>query len=391
MFRSYKFLLQPTKGQARRLESLLEAQRELYNAALEERRGTFRLEGRSVSRFEQFGQLADLRAARPEVMAFGVCVARGTLTRLDHAFAGFFRRVRAGQRAGFPRFKGTARFDSVRWPDRQGWKLDEAARRFSMQGVGSVRVRLHRQVRGVAKTAVLRREGRRWFCVIQCAEVPACPLPPTGRSVGVDLGVASLVSTSEGDHLPNPRHLGRASERLAAAQQALARTCRGSMRRRRAVARVGALHRKVANCRRDHHHHLSRRLVDAYDVIVHERLAIANMVRSPRGNVACPGTGVAGKRGLNRSISDAGWAQLLRFVSYKAEDAGREVIAVDPRHTSQRCAECGHIEAANRVSQAEFRCRHCGHSAHADTNAAVNILRAGLALRAPREAETRAS
>jgi putative transposase len=177
MFRSYKFLLQPTKGQARRLQMLLDAQRELYNAALEERRGAYRLEGRSVRRFQQFGQLAELRACRPDVMAFGVCVARGTLTRLDHAFAAFFRRVKAGQQAGFPRFKGQCRFDSVRWGDRSGWRLDESARRFTMLGVGPVRVRLHRPIRGTPKTAVLRREGRRWFCVIQCANVPATPLP----------------------------------------------------------------------------------------------------------------------------------------------------------------------------------------------------------------------
>ena len=115
------------------------------------------------------------------------------------------------------------------------------------------------------------------------------------------------------------------------------------------------------------------------------------MVRSARGTVASPGTKVAAKRGLNRSISDAGWGQLLRFVSYKAEGAGREVIAVDPRHTSCTCAHCGHVDAANRVSQAVFSCQHCGHAEHADTNAARNILRAGLALRAQREAEKHAS
>jgi putative transposase len=315
MFRSYKFLLQPTKGQSRRLEALLGAQRELYNAALEERRGAWRLEGRSVTRFEQFGQLSDLWACRPDVMAYGVCVARGTLTRLDHAFAGFFRRCRAGERPGFPRFKGAGRWDSVRWPDAAGWKLNEANRRFYAQGVGHIRVRLHRSVQGTPKTAVLRREWRRWFCVIQCADVPASPRPATGRVVGLDLGVANLASTSDGEHVPNPRHLARAHERLATAQQALARKQRGSRRRRRAVERVAAQHRKVANCRRDHHHRLSRRLVDTYDVIVHEHLAIPNMVRSARGTLACPGTNVAAKRGLNRSIFDAGWGQLLRFVS----------------------------------------------------------------------------
>ncbi len=111
-----------------------------------------------------------------------------------------------------------------------------------------------------------------------------------------------------------------------------------------------------------------------------EDLKIINMVRSAKGTVKAPGTNVAAKAGLNRSICDAGWGQFVTILRAKAEDAGRVVIAVDPRHTSQTCSECGHVAAANRVSQAEFRCRACGHEQHADINAARNILRAGLAL-----------
>ena len=155
---------------------------------------------------------------------------------------------------------------------------------------------------------------------------------------------------------------------------------------------VAALHRKVRNQRRDHAHKVSRTLIDAYDVIVIEDLRVANMVRRPKPRPNDHGSfdpnGAAAKGGLNRSIHDAGWGQLIAFLTYKAEDAGRELIAVNPRHTSQRCAHCGHTEAGNRVTQAEFRCRSCGHQANADTNAALNILRAGLAQRRhTREAE----
>jgi putative transposase len=133
-------------------------------------------------------------------------------------------------------------------------------------------------------------------------------------------------------------------------------------------------------------HKVSRALVDDYDLIVHEDLTITNMVRRPKPQPAEDGSylpnGAAAKGGLNRSIHDAGWGQLLSFIAYKAEDAGREVIAVDPRHTSQRCAQCGHVAAANRVAQATFRCQACGHHDHADINAAVNILRAGRAQQA---------
>jgi putative transposase len=228
---------------------------------------------------------------------------------------------------------------------------------------------------------------------VQCDQVEAMPLPATGKQAGIDVGVASILTTSEGEHLANPRFTRRAAERLAAAQQDLARKQRGSKRRRVQVQKVAAQHRKVANCRRDLAHQTSRALIDSFDLIVHEDLLITNMVRRPAPRQNEEGTfdpnGASAKAGLNRSIQDAGWGQLLRFLTYKAEDAGREVIAVDPRNTSRMCSECGHCEAGNRPSQAVFRCLGCGHEAHADTNAALNILRAGLALRLQRQAVQR--
>ena len=143
---------------------------------------------------------------------------------------------------------------------------------------------------------------------------------------------------------------------------------------------MAAAHRKIANQRRDHAHKLSRRLTQDFDLIVHEDLRISNMVGSASGTVEAPGTNVAAKSGLNRSIHDAGWAQLIAFITYKAAEAGRQVIAVDPRNTSQRCASCGHIATENR-DKAKFRCLACGHTDHADINAAINILRLGLSRR----------
>jgi putative transposase len=182
------------------------------------------------------------------------------------------------------------------------------------------------------------------------------------------------------------RYGRRAARRLAVAQRDLSRKQRGSARRRKAVERVAGAHRGVRNQRQDLAHKLSRRLVNDYDVIVHEDLPIANMVRRPKPKPVDDGSylpnSAAAKGGLNRSIHDAGWAQLLSFVAYKAEDAGRDVITVDPRHTSQRCSQCGHVAAANRVTQATFHCQACGHQAHADINAATNILRAGRAQQA---------
>jgi len=378
--RTFRYLLQPTGRQRAALEGLLGVQCELYNAALEERRGAWTWDRRSVSYFDQTRTLTELRALRPEVLACGVVVCRGTLKRLGRAFGAFYRRCRAGDKAGFPRFKSRRRFDSVQWEDTSGWRLLPEQGRLHLLGIGQVKVRFHRPLRGTPKAITVRREGRRYWVSVRCVDVPATLLPTTGRSVGIDLGVRFEVATSDGQLIGAGRPLRRSAERLGVAQRALATKQRGSGHRAKAAERVGAIHRRVANQRRDFAHQLSRSLVNHYDLIVHEDLKITNLVRRPRPRKDEDGTGmyrangVRAKGGLNRSIHDAGWGQLLSFIAYKAEEAGRQVIAVDPRYTSQRCSSCGHVEAANRCSQAAFRCLACGHEAQADVNAALNIL-----------------
>ncbi|WP_240196880.1 RNA-guided endonuclease InsQ/TnpB family protein [Nonomuraea lactucae] len=311
---------------------------------------------------------------------------------MDKAFRAFFDRVKAGRTPGFPRFKGRGWFDTVEWPkDGDGCRWDSqpehpAATYVRLQGIGHVRVHQHRRVLGSVKTISVKREGSRWFVVLSCDDVPAEQLPATGAAVGLDMGVASLFTTSDGAHVANPRHLAATADRLAAAQQDLARKRRGSKRRRKAAARVAVLHGRVGRQRLDGAHKAALALVRDYDVIVHEDLQIANMTRSASGTIDAPGRNVAQKSGLNRSVLDAGWGVFLRILAHKAESAGRELIAVAPRNTSRTCARCGHRARDNRVTQAEFACQACGHTAHADINAATNILRAGLALRRAAEA-----
>jgi putative transposase len=204
--------LSPTVRQRAALAGLLRLQCELYNSALEERRGAWHWERRSVSYVDQCRTLTSLRAVRPEVLASGVTLCRGTLRRLDWAFAGFYRRCRAGQRPGFPRFRPRSRWDSLQWEDRSGWRLDAASRRLHLMGLGAFKVRLHRPIRGNPKAITVWREGRRWWVTIRCADVPAEPLPPTGRQVGIDLGVSVLVATSDGALITNERHAQRAAE-----------------------------------------------------------------------------------------------------------------------------------------------------------------------------------
>jgi putative transposase len=384
--RAYVFRLRPTARQHVALAHCLASHRELYNAALQERRDAWRLRGRGVSYGDQSAQLKDIREVRPDVAVWSFSSQQATLRRLNRAFAGFFRRVRTGQAPGYPRFKPAHRFNSVEWPsDGDGCRWQPDRNRVYLQGIGHVRVTVHRRVQGKVRTIRVRRQGRRWLLVLSCDEVPTRPLAPTRAAVGIDVGITSFATTSDGEHLPNPR-LGRAAAaKLGNAQQALARKQRGSNSRRRARATVAARHRKLANQRRNFHHHLARVLVARCGLLVVEDLKIRNMVRRPRPRPDPDHPGrflpnrVAAKTGLHRSIHDAGWAQFMSILRAKAEEAGRVMIEVDARHTSDRCEVCGHTAKENRASQAVFSCRRCGHTLNADEHAARNILRAGLA------------
>jgi putative transposase len=386
--RTYRYRLHPTFRQTQSLLHQLEYQREIYNAALEERISVWKKERRSITYFEQCRSLTELRDVRPEVLGSGVRLCRGTLKRLDRAFVAFYRRVQCGETPGFPRFKSASRFHSLQWEDTGSWKLKADARRLYLYGIGDVKTNVHRPLTGVPKAITVKREGTKWWVSVRCIDVPADPLEPNGREVGIDLGIKNLVATSEGELLIPHRFGSRSQDRVANAQRAFAKSQPDSNRRRINQQRVARLYRKISNQRRDAAHQLSRRLVNDFDFIAVEDLEIAKMVRRPRPKAGVDATkakfsvGKVRKAGLNKYIYDAGWGTLLSLLLYKAESAGRVVVAVDPCYTSQTCAECNHLAAGNRVNQATFHCLACGHEDHADINAARNILRAGRARQA---------
>jgi putative transposase len=396
MFRAYKFLLRPTSKQVTALEACLEDTRQLYNAALEERREAWRMGHRQVTFYSQDAQLQEIRLADPNgVGRWAFACERAAIRRLDWAFAAFFRRIKAGERSGYPRFKSRGRFDSLEWAAvKAGACWDSVPHptvtRVRFLGIGHVRVHQHRTVKGRVKTITAKREGNRWYVILACDDVPAEPLPATGAVVGIDMGVTHFLSTSTGKHVPNPRYGAATADKLAAAQQSLAgfpqRRAQDRTRKHRVAAmKVSRLHTKIRRQRLDHAHKTALRLVRENDVVAHEALQVTNMTRRPRPRPAEDGSwepnGAAAKSGLNRSILDAGWGVFLRVLAEKAEEAARMIIAVNPAFTSQRCARCGHIAEENRDGGA-FCCLGCGHEAHADVNAAINILRAGLALQA---------
>lgn len=378
MRRAYKFRIYPTAGQASRAAQCLRDHQQLYNAALEERREAWRMRKVGIRYGQQSAQLKEIRGLDPDQGRWSFSSQQATLRRLDKAMAAFYRRCKAGEkRAGYPRFKALDRWDSVEWPsDGDGcrWKSDMG--RVYLQGVGHVRVHQHRPVQGRVKTITLKREGRRWYVVLSCDDVPACPLPAAGREVGVDVGVTRFATVSDGEIIASPRFTRESADELAAAQRSLARKNRGSANRRRAKAKVAQVHRRIRNRRADFHHKTARALVRECDVIALEDLRIANMVRSASGTLEKPGTNVAAKSGLNRSILDAGWGQFTSILIGKAEEAGRRIVLVDPRHTSINCHQCG--ARCTRPRQETVICPEHG-AIDADVNGAINIAsRAGL-------------
>jgi putative transposase len=387
--RAYVFRLRPTARQHVALARCLDTHRELYNAALQERRDAWSHNKTRVFYGDQSAQLTEIRAVRPDQAVWSFSSQQATLRRLTKAFDGFFRRVKRGETPGYPRFKGKARFDSVEWPkDGDGARWLPEHKRVYLQGVGQVKVHLHRRVEGRVKTIQVKRQGRRWMLVLSCDDVPARPLPATGGQAGIDVGVVTYATLSDGTAVVNPRWARSEAGRLAVAQQRLQRAQRGSNNRAARRETVAARHRRITNRRKDFHHKQARQLAARYDLLVVEDLTIANMLRraKPKPDPDNPQqflpNGARAKSGLNRSISDAGWGQFISILRAKAEDAGRTWIEVNPRHTSTRCECCGHTAPENRVNQAEFVCQLCGHRAPADEHAARNILRAGLALHA---------
>jgi putative transposase len=359
---------------------------DLYNGALEERREAWRMHQAPITYGTQSAQLKEIRAGDRDGQGRQSFTAQQqTLRRLDVVFQGFYDRCRAGQKPGYPRFKPRGRFDQVMFVNGNSAKWQPAGpdgwARASFQAVGAVKVCQHRPVRGTVKTLQLKREHRRWY-VIVVAECEPVPRLATGRKIGIDVGVARYLTTSDGEIIPNPGFLAAAQEAIADLQRRKARARPGSGNRQRIRRRLAREWRKVRNRRRDFHHKTARALVDTCDAIGVERLRTANMTRRPKPKPdpgqagAYLASGAAAKAGLNKAVLDAGWAQFNRILAGKAEEAGRPVILVNPAGTSFGCHQCG--RRCTRPRQDTVICPVHGPM-DADVNGARNVYaRAGL-------------
>lgn len=352
MIRNYRYRIYPTRRQAKALEEQLAFACDLWNAALEQRIWAYRTWGVAIAPKEQQHQLTALDRGEMNYVT-----AEMVLQRLQLAFDAFFRRVKAGDTPGFPRFKAKERYNTLMWRRGQGGAAVKDDR-LRIQGVGHIRVKWHRELPSEPKQTRITRRNGKWYAIFAIEREPA-PLPTTGRQIGVDVGVARLASLSNGKHLKGPRARHADAKAVARSRRSVARRQRGSGRRRKAMDRLGRRKERERNRRLDRSHKIARGLVNRYDLIALEDLKIHNMVQ--------------GNRGLNREIHDQGWGILTNCIEVKAEEAGRTVVLVDPRNTSRTCAECGVIDKASRNGK-HFACTGCGHTDHADTNAARNIL-----------------
>src|SRR5919199_4603334 len=362
--KAYRYRLYPTRAQADRLEWVLRCCQELYNAALQERRDAYRLAGVTVSYYEQKRALPGVKEERPEYRQIGSQVLQDVIQRVEWAFAAFFRRVRAGEKPGYPRFRGRDRYDSFTY-SQAGWALD-ADGRLALSGIGRLKVRWSRPIQGTVKTVTIRRSADQWYVCFSCVlDVPP-PQPPERPATAIDVGLEHFATLADGSHIDNPRFLREAEEALARRQRRLQTKRRGSKNRRRARLRVAKAHRRIRNKRLDFHHQEARKIVDRHGAIAVEGLRVANMVRNPH---------------LSKSIADAGWNQFLTILAHKAEEAGVVIVVVDPAGTSQVCSGCGR-SVPKTLSDRWHTCPYedCGLSLQRDHNSARELLnRAGLA------------
>ncbi len=362
--KSYTYKLKPTPAHARALAEVLWRSRTLYNTALEERITAYRRCGVTLTAYQQMAELKDLRVALPEYAAIHSHILQDVLARLDKAYQAFFKRVKTGQMPGFPRFQGRNRYHSFTYKEYgNGARLDNGM--LVLSKIGRIALRWSRPLQGTPKTVTISHEADGWYAIISCANVPAQPLPVTGRETGIDVGLKVFLVTADGEIVENPCVHRRGEKRLKKAQRVVSRRKKGSHGRRKAVGLLQRAHQHVKRQRADFHHKTALKLLRTYDTISLEDLQVANMVRNHR---------------LSKSISDAGWAQFRSILVFKAACAGKQVIAVPAQYTSQDCSGCG-TRVPKSLSVRTHVCASCGLILDRDENAARNIQWAGLALR----------
>jgi len=361
MHKSYRYRIYPTKSQRSVLDQNLELCRQVYNDTLALRKNAYEKDGKSISLYETNSILVSWKAQRPELKQVYSQVLQNVQGRVDLAFKAFFRRVKNGEEPGYPRFKGYGRYDSITYKQ-LGFGIKDG--KLHLAKIGDIKIKLHRPIEGTIKTCTIRRMPTgKWFACFS-VEIEDTSLPPwkDGAVVGIDVGLASFATFSNGEKIANPRFFREEEKELARVQRKHSKAPKGTPERKKALKVVERVHERISNRRTDFAHQISHRLVDQFGFIAFEDLNIQNMLKNH-----C----------LAKSISDVAWGMLVKATESKAAYAGSTVVLVDPRNTSQMCSRCGLIVKKD-LSERVHRCPECGLSMDRDLNAAINILRLGL-------------
>lgn len=360
--RTFKYRIFPNKAQATKLQNSLDACRWLYNNFLEQRKSAWESEKKSLSRYDQSGTIPILKKEHPFLNnAFSQCL-QNVSTRVDLAFRAFFRRVKTGEKPGYPRFQGKNRYDSFTYPQ-SGFKLLKNVVQLSK--IGGVKIKLHRPIEGTIKTCTVKRSPTgKWYVTFVC-DIEHNPIQQSvNPAIGLDMGLESFATLSNGEKIENPRFFRQEEKTLAKAQRKLSAQKKGSKARKKIRKVVARIHERINWKRNNFVHQESRKLVNRFNTICVEDLSINDMKKN---NFRC----------INKSIGDAAWRQFLDLLKSKAECADKKVIKVNPAYTSQICSRCGNrhkLELSERV----YHCPVCSLSLVRDRNAAINIRGLGL-------------
>ena len=356
--KTFKYRLKPSKSQRTKLNRTLELCRWVFNETLAIRKNTWEQEKKNLSLYDTNKLLTIWKRDHPELASAHSQVLQNVQERVDLAFKAFFRRVKSGEKPGYPRFRGYGGYDSFTFKQSGFELLDNG---LLISKIGAMRIVLHRPVEGRVKTLTVQKDAfGNWYACFSC-EVEPEPLPFNELAVGIDMGLENFATFSNGEDIHNPRFFRRDEKELAKAQRKLSQAEKGTPDRAKRRKAVQHIHQRIANRRKDFAHQKSRELVDRFGFMAFEDLQIKPMLQNH-----C----------LAKSISDAAWNQLITYTMYKAENAGRVVVLVDPHNTSKMCSCCGTL-VEKSLSVRVHQCPVCGLVMYRDENAANNILRPG--------------
>jgi putative transposase len=372
--RNFQYRIYPTGKQKRQMEFVLIVCMRLWNYFLEQRDTAYKTEKKSISYFDQVKEIPKLAIKDPSIKDIYSQIMQDVPRRLDRAFQAFFRRIKAGETPGFPRFKHRNRYNSFTYPQNSGrFRLTEDGKIY-LGKIGCVKIKYHRKAKGTWKTCTVKRTPTgKWYVVISCEQSDVAVPRSTKPAVGIDLGLKEFAVLSDGSKIKRARFFKAEEGALAKAQRKLEKQDKGTTARRKARKVVARIHERISDKRNDFTHQASRKIANTYGVICIEKLNINGMLENP--SVVIQGKEISAKP-LHRSILDVAWNQFGNQLGYKAEEAGGLVVRGNPVGTTKKCSACGKLKSMD-LSQREYICS-CGHKEDRDSNSSKNILAVGL-------------